>query len=193
MFIEVCWVPRKKSFETNQLCFRFCHSRLYFCLKMPLSTYCWWIWISSCNLVKLLQALNKACIVKRYCDMWNSHQEWTRVFEWVHVIDCNFQSVIMIVVVRLFGFFWWSFVTFVNAFVLLNTYCPGLFCRKWMFFLFLALNLSMGNAYFILRVTFLVISFLIKTFVIQWNVPIRQTLFKDLEDWFFLKNESSVN
>ena len=65
----------------------------------------------------------------------------------------------MIVARRLFGFFWWSFVTFVNAFVLLNTYCPkdGCSCVS-----------AFGWAVRILfwKVTFLLLVFLDQNFVV---------------------------
>jgi hypothetical protein len=44
--------------------FRFCHGRLYFCVRMPLIDLSLVNLDSSCNEVKLLLALNKACIVK---------------------------------------------------------------------------------------------------------------------------------
>jgi hypothetical protein len=84
-----------------------------------------WIWMLFCNWVKLLRALNKSLYrytILRHVELLSRLK--AIVLKWAHVIDCNFHSVKMIVI-RLCGFFWWSFVTFVNAFVLLNTYCPG--------------------------------------------------------------------
>ena len=65
---------------------------------------------------------------KLYSDGWSSYQEWTRFLNGLPSLIVTVNLLKMIVARRLFGFFWWSFVTFVNAFVLFKYICPKVAC-----------------------------------------------------------------
>jgi hypothetical protein len=132
----------EESFETNLIVvsFCFCHDRLYFCVRMPCIDLLLMNLDSSCNLVKLLRALDKS--LYRWTILWRVEllSRMKAIIEWVDVIDCNCQSVEDDSCNKAFWLLLMIFCYLCQCFCIVKY----MLSKSWMFLCF---SFWMGNAY----------------------------------------------